>query len=81
MQNKCLYRILSFYEKKNGHSRRLSNSSKAFLNQWESMNFHKLILDFCKSCNEIGQKHFGLYLKNKVFLTLELQELLFKISP
>ena len=49
------------------------------------MDFHKLILDFCKSCNEIGHKHFGPYLKNKVFLTQglqwELQELLFKISP
>ena len=31
------------------------------------MDFHKLILDFCKSCNEIGQKHFGPYLKNKAF--------------
>ena len=28
------------------------------------MDFHKLTLDFC---NEIGQEHFGLYLKNKVF--------------
>ena len=32
------------------------------------MDFHKLMFKFCKSCNEIGQKHFGSYLKNKVFL-------------
>ena len=49
------------------------------------MDFHKLILDFCKSYNEIGQMDFGPYLNNKVFwmegLQWELQELLFKISP
>ena len=85
MQNKCLYIILSFYDKKNRHSSGLSNSSKAFLNQWESMDFHKLILDFCKSCNEIGQKHFGPYIKNKVFWAEGLNEncknFYFKISP
>ena len=44
MQNKCLYRISSFYEKRiNTHnSWRLNNSSKTFLNQWESMGFRKL---------------------------------------
>ena len=49
------------------------------------MDIHKLILDFCKSCNEIDQKHFGPHPRNKGFLTQglprELQELLFKISP
>ena len=84
MQNKCFYRILSFHGKKNRHSWRLNNSNKVFLNQWESVDFHKLILKFCKSCNETGQKHFGPYLKNKVFLIQslewELQECLFKIS-
>ena len=35
------------------------------------MDFHKLILDFCKSGNEISQKHFGTDLK--VFLTQGLQ--------
>ena len=48
------------------------------------MDFHKMIFDFCKFCNEIGQKHFVPYLKNKVFLTQslqsELQELSFKFS-
>ena len=48
------------------------------------MDFHKLIFKFCKSCNEIGQKHFGPYLKNKVFLIQslerEMQEYLLKIS-
>ena len=31
------------------------------------MNFHKLILDFCKSCNEIGQSILGRTLKTKFF--------------
>ena len=48
------------------------------------MDFHKLIFNFCKSCNEIGQKHFGPYLKNEVFLTQNVEwewlEYLFKIS-
>ena len=48
------------------------------------MDFHKVIFKFCKSCNEIGQKHFGPYLKNKVFLIQslerEMQEYLLKIS-
>ena len=49
------------------------------------MDFHKLILYFWKSWNEIGQKHFGPHPKKNVFSTQglpwELQELLFKISP
>ena len=48
------------------------------------MDFHELIFNFCKSCNEIGQKHFALYLRNKVFLTQSLEwefhEYLFEIS-
>ena len=35
------------------------------------MDFQELIFDFRKSCNEIGQKHFGPYVKNKVFLSTE----------
>ena len=71
--------------KKNRHSWRLNTSNKVFLNQREAMDFHKLIFKFCKYCNEIGQKHFGPYLKNKVSFTIqslewELQEYLFKIS-
>ena len=48
------------------------------------MDFHKHIFKFCKSCNEIGQKYFGPYLENKVFLIQslerEMQEYLFKTS-
>ena len=40
-QNKCLSRISSFLQK-NRHRWRLNNSSKTFLNQWESMGFRKL---------------------------------------
>ena len=43
-------------------------TAEAYLNQWKSMGFYKLILDFYKSCNVIGQKNLGLYHKNKVFL-------------
>ena len=49
--------------KKNRQRWRWNNSNKTFLNKWESMDFHKLILDICKSGNEISQKHFGPYLK------------------
>ena len=71
--------------KKNRHSWRLNNSDKVFLNQWESMDFHKMIFNFWKSCNEIGQKHFGPYRKNDFFFLThnvewELVEYLFKIS-
>ena len=43
MQNKCLCRISSFYEKNNRRSWRLKDSTKTFLNQLESMGFYKLI--------------------------------------
>ena len=41
-------------KKKNKH-RRLNNSSKNFLNQWESMGFCELILYFYKFCSVTGQ--------------------------
>ena len=48
------------------------------------MDFHKVTFKFSKFCNEIGQKHFAPYLKNKVFLIQsserEMQEYLLKIS-
>ena len=46
------------------------------------MDFHERISKFCKSCNEIGQKHFGRILKHSLLiqsLEWELQDIYLKL--
>ena len=80
MQNKCFYRISSFCEKKDRHSWKLNNLSKKSLNQWESMGFHKLILDFANPTMRLVKNIWGHSLKIKSLITQGLQCKLQEIS-